>query len=199
LRVENSVHFPYSFSKAKRDDKDVWRIVGEQTSMMGTALDTFDIDVNTLLPVYRGVKQTGVTVQVNYSKDAIDGMIVAQGQEMPLKSELEAPVFGSDTALDLVIGSLPLEEGYKCSFRTFDLLSQAVRVMTLEVMGTEEVTVPAGTFNTFKVELKNMDGEPGGGTVFVNTDDDHCVIRSVMQLPPMMGGGTVTTELESME
>jgi acetyl esterase/lipase len=186
-------------SKAKRDDKDVWRIIGEQSSMMGTAIDTFDIDFNTLLPVYRGVKQTGVTVQVNYSEDAIDGMIVAQGQEMPLKSELEAPVYGSDTALDLVIASLPLKEGYKTSFRTFDLLSQAVKVMTLEVTGVEEITVPAGTYKTFKVELKNMDGEPGGGTVFLNTEGDHCVIRSVMQLPPMMGGGTVTSELESME
>lgn len=185
--------------KAKRGDRTVWRIIGEQKSMMGSAVDTFDIDHQTLLPVYRGVKQAGTTVTVNYSEDAIDGIISMPGREMPLKSELEAPVYGSDTALDLVIASLPLAMGYKTSFRTFDLLSQAVKVMMLEVTGVEEVTVPAGTFKTFKVELKNMDGEPGGGTMFINTDKDRCLVRSVMQLPPMMGGGTVTSELASME
>jgi hypothetical protein len=167
--------------------------------MMGSAIDTFDIDHKTLLPVYRGVKQAGTTVTVNYSEDAIDGIIAMPGREMPLKSELEAPVYGGDTALDLVISSLPLKEGFKCSLRTFDLLSQAVKVMTLEVLGMEEVTVPAGTFKTFKVELKNMDGEPGGGTIFVNTEKDRYVVRSEMQLPPMMGGGTVTSELQSVE
>jgi len=185
--------------QAKRGDRGVWRIIGEQKSMMGSATDTFDVDQKTLMPVYRGVKQAGTTVRLNYSDKAIDGMITMPGREMPLKSELEAPVYGSDTALDLVIASLPLAEGYKCSFRTFDLLSQAVKVMTLEVKGVEEVTVPAGTFKTFKVELKNMDGEPGGGTIFVDTNKPRCVVRSEMELPPMMGGGTVTSELQSLE
>jgi hypothetical protein len=78
-------------------------------------------------------------------------------------------------------------------------MSQAVKVMSLEVTGVESVTVPAGTFDTYKIELKNMDGEPGGGTVFVSSGDKRHKVRSVMKLPPMMGGGTVTEELASIE
>jgi hypothetical protein len=184
--------------EAKRGDQSVWRIISEQSSMMGTAADTFDVDYTNLLPVYRGVKQGGATVTVHYSESAIDGMIKMQGQEMPLKSDLEAPVYGNDTALDIVLGSLPLAPDYKTSFRIFDIMSQSVKVMSLEVTGVESVTVPAGTFETFAVEIKNIDGEPGGGTIYV-CKESHCVVRSVMELPPMMGGGTVTTELQAVE
>jgi hypothetical protein len=184
-------------TEAKRGDRDVWRIISEQSSPMGAAADTFDVDLNTLLPVYRGVKQGGTTVAVNFSEDAINGTITMPGGEMPLSSELEAPVYGTDTALDMVMGALPLAHGYRTTLRTFDILSQSTKVMVLEVVGVEEVTVPAGTFEAFKIELKNMDGEPGGGTVYISTADHH-MVRSIMQLPPMMGGGTVTSELQSV-
>jgi dipeptidyl aminopeptidase/acylaminoacyl peptidase len=183
---------------AKRGDQDVWRIISQQSSPMGAAADTFDVDLNTLLPVYRGVKQGGTTVSVNFSNDAINGKITMPGGEMPLSSELEAPVYGTDTALDVVVAALPLATGYRTTLRTFDIISQSTKVMVLEVVGVEDVTVPAGTFETFKVELKNMDGEPGGGTVYISTNPDHHKVRSVMQLPAMMGGGTITSELQAI-
>jgi dipeptidyl aminopeptidase/acylaminoacyl peptidase len=184
---------------AKRNGQDVWRIISEQSSPMGAAVDTFDVDLKTLLPVYRGVKQGGVTVTVNYSDKAIKGAINMPGREMPLDTQLEAPVYGSDDALDVVVASLPLAAGYKTTLRTFDLLSQAVKVMSLEVVGVEKVTVPAGTFDAFKVELKNLDGEAGGGTMFIDSGTNRRLVRSVMQLPPMTGGGTMTSELTAAE
>jgi hypothetical protein len=165
---------------------------------MGAAADTFDVDLNTLVPVYRGIKQGGTRVSVNFSNDAINGKITMPGGEMPVSSELEAPVYGTDTALDMVMGALPLAPGYRTTLRTFDIVSQSTKIMVLEVMGIEEVTVPAGTFETFKVELRNMDGEPGGGTVYISTNPDHHKVRSIMTLPPMMGGGTITSELQAV-
>lgn len=184
---------------AKRGERDVWRIISEQSSAMGAAADTFDVDLKTLKPVYRGVKQGPATVRVNYSDAEITGAISMPGNEMPLSSKLEAPVYGSDTALDLVVASLPLAPGYSTVVRTFDILSQSVKIMTLEVAGVESVTVPAGTFEAFKVELKNMDGEPGGGTMYVSTGAERRKVKSVMELPAMMGGGTVTAELKALE
>ncbi|RLC96462.1 MAG: hypothetical protein DRI46_13840 [Chloroflexi bacterium] len=186
-------------AQAKRGDQDVWRVISEQTGPMGAAVDTFDVDYNSLLPVYRGIKQGGTTVTVNYSETEINGSINMPGREMPLTSELEAPVYGSETALDLVLASLPLAPGYATTLRTFDVLTQSVKIMSLGVAGVEEVTVPAGTFEAYKVELKNMDGEPGGGTVYVSTAAGHQKVRSVMELPAMMGGGTVTSELQAVK
>ena len=42
-------------------------------------------------------------------------------------------------------------------------------VVRVKVMRKETVTVPAGTFEAFKIELRPMDGTPGGGTYFVDT------------------------------
>ena len=71
--------------------------------------------------------------------------------------------------------------------------------MSLAVTGIESITVPAGSYEAYAVELKNMDGEPGGGTVYVDSAAGHHVVKSVMQLPAMMGGGTVTSELQAVE
>ena len=186
-------------SETKRGDRDVFRIITEQSSMMGAAVDTFDVCAVTLLPLYRGAKQGGATVAVNFSETTIDGAISMPGREMPLKSELDAPVYGGDAALNVVLAALPLAQGYKTTLRTFDIMSQAVNVMTVEVTGVESVTVPAGTFEAYSVELKNMNGDPGGGTVFISSGAKRHRVRSVMQLPAMMGGGTVTEELHAIE
>ncbi|HSG27650.1 MAG TPA: hypothetical protein VLA34_04155, partial [Candidatus Krumholzibacterium sp.] len=153
----------------------------------------------TLHPVYRGVKQGPATVMLDYSPAGVTGKIMMSGQVMPISAELEAPVFGSDAGLDVVLCALPLETGYKTTLRTFDVMSSAAQVFVLEVTGIENVTVPAGTYEAFKLELRQMDGSPGGGTVYVRTGDKRYVVRSVMQLPAMAGGGTVTTELKSVK
>jgi hypothetical protein len=186
-------------SMVKRGDKEIWRMISEQSSVMGAATDTFDVDLGTLLPVYRGAKQGNATVSINFSDTAVEGAIIAGGQEMPVTTALDAPVYGDGTALDVVLSSLPLAPGYKTTLRMFDILSQSTSVMVLEVVGKETVTVPAGTFEAFKIELKNMDGEPGGGTVHISADKSRHKVRSVMQLPAMMGGGTITSELQAVE
>ncbi|MBN2071216.1 MAG: prolyl oligopeptidase family serine peptidase [Candidatus Krumholzibacteriota bacterium] len=186
-------------SQAKFGERKVWRMVSEQSSAAGSAIDTMMVDAESLLPVYRGLKQGPVAVTVNYSETAIDGSINMGGRKMPVKMELDAPVFGSDAALNMAISALPLKTGYKVTFRTFDLLSQSVNPFSLEVTGIENVTVPAGSFEAFKVEVRRLDGEPGGGTYYFENSASKLMVRSVTQLPAMAGGGTVTTELSGIE
>jgi hypothetical protein len=45
-----------------------------------------------------------------------------------------------------------------------------VKTYKLAVVGTEEVTVPAGTFTTHKVSITSAEGEPGSRTLWVATD-----------------------------
>ena len=53
-----------------------------------------------------------------------------------------------------VIATLPLAEGYTTTFRNFDVQKQKPTLKQLKVVGTEEVTVPAGTFKAFKVRCQ---------------------------------------------
>jgi len=166
--------------------------------MMGNAIDTFIVDGTNLLPLYRSVKQGGANVTKEYSETTVTGEIAMGPQVIPVNTVLEAPVFGDGTALDVAVSGLALAPDYKTSLRYFDLLSQQVKVYVVEVTGIEDVTVPAGTFEAFKVELRPMGNEPGGGTVFIDTKTRHQV-RATMQLPAMAGGGSVTSELVSVE
>ena len=49
--------------------------------------------------------------------------------------------------------TLPLAEGYSTSYRNFDVQTQKVKLMQLKVAGSEDVTVPAGTFAAHRVEV----------------------------------------------
>ena len=196
--MEIDIELAVKTEKAEYEGRETWKIVSDQSSMMGSASDTFYIDRKTLLPIHRGVKQGPASVSVDYAEKSIDGMISMGAQEMPVNMELAAPVYGDGAALDAVISALPLETGYKTTLRTFDLMSQKVNVYVVEVTGIENVTVPAGEFEVYKVELRPMDKQPGGGTMLVGTKT-RTQIRATMQLPASSGGGTVTSELVSME
>ncbi len=185
-------------SEGQFDDKPAWMTVSTQNSMMGNAIDTFIVDGTSLLPLYRGVTQGGATVTMEYSEAAVTGEIAMGPQVMPVNTALEAPVFGDGTALDVVISGLALAPDYKTSLRYFDLLAQQVKVYIVEVTGIEDVTVPAGTFEAYKIELRPMGNEPGGGTVFIDTKTRRQV-RATMQLPAAAGGGSVTSELTAIE
>jgi len=185
-------------SEGQFDGKPAWMTVAKQNSMMGSAIDTFFVGGTDLLPLYRGIRQGGTVVTMEYSGTAVTGEISMGPQAIPVNTELEAPVFGDATALDLAVSGMALAPKYKTSLRYFDLLSQQVKVYVVEVTGIESVTVPAGTFEAFKVELRPMANEPGGGTVFIDTKT-RFQVRATMQLPAMAGGGSVTSELTAVE
>jgi len=196
--MEVELEIGVDISEGQFDGKPAWMTISTQNSMMGNAIDTFVVHGTSLLPLYRGVEQGGAKVTMNYSETAVKGMIAMGPQEMPVDTQLDAPVFGDGAGLDLAVACLPLAPQYKTSLRYFDLLSQQVKVYVVEVTGIEDVTVPAGTFEAYKIELRPMGTEPGGGTVFVDTKTRYQV-RATMQLPAMAGGGSVTSELTAIE
>jgi hypothetical protein len=62
------------------------------------------------------------------------------------------------------------------------------------VVATETLTVPAGTFDTWKVEVTSAEGGPGTTTVWVD-QKTRKVVKTSATLP-QMGGAVVTTELD---
>ncbi|MCK4235886.1 MAG: prolyl oligopeptidase family serine peptidase, partial [Candidatus Krumholzibacteria bacterium] len=187
------------YEKITRDGTTIWRIVSSQVNPMFSAADTFELDEKTLIPIRRMSSQGQTTIALSYTETSVKGTINAGGSETPVDVELPAPVFGDEAALELAIESMPLAEGFKTTLRVFDLFMQKPRAMALEITGIETVTVPAGSFEAFKLELKPLDGELGGGTMFVSEKDPRCIVRATLQLPAGMGGGTATSELIGIE
>jgi hypothetical protein len=101
-------------------------------------------------------------------------------------------VIAEAATADDVIARLPLADGYTASFLNFDVESQKVRVSRLQVAGTEQVTVPAGTFDCIKAEVSSDDG--GKSTLWVARDLRRVVRSSATS--PRMQGATITAELK---
>ena len=60
-------------------------------------------------------------------------------------------------AVQFLLPTLPLAEGASWTLNAFDASTGAMRQVKLKVAGVEDVTVPAGTFSTFRI-----DGDTGG-------------------------------------
>jgi dipeptidyl aminopeptidase/acylaminoacyl peptidase len=183
--------------ESKFDGKDVWRIVSQQETPMGSAMDTVFLDKSTILPIRRTINQQQVRVVMDYGDQAVTGKIHMGTNEIPINIDLPAPTLSDGASQELAIVGMPLAEGFETTFRVFNVQAQKVRPMLLKVTGSETVEVAAGSFESFKIEIKPLDGDPGGGTMFVSKKDPRYMVRGTFQLPAQAGGGSMTVELES--
>jgi dipeptidyl aminopeptidase/acylaminoacyl peptidase len=185
-----------SISPATLGDRQVWRIA-EQTDMsMGSLADTFFVDRQTLAPVEREVGGMA-TARLTYSPEKITGELGVGGRTTPVDVALEAPVLGDGAALDLALAAMPISRGYETTYRVFDVNTQKVRPFRLEVTGKGSAEVPAGTFETYTVEIQPLDDDPGGrATLQVMREVPHHLVTGQMKMSAGMGGGEAETTLQ---
>ena len=102
-------------------------------------------------------------------------------------------LFADSVSLGGVMGCLPLAEGYSATFRNFSVQTQKVKLLEAKVAGAETVTVPAGKFETWKVEIASVDGGADRTTLWV-AKDSRATVKSTAVMPSA-GGATMTAEL----
>ena len=92
-----------------------------------------------------------------------------------------------------VVARLPLAANYTTTFRNFDVEKQKTQIKQLKVTGIESVTVPAGTFDAYKVEVVSADDEADKQIVWI-AKDSHKVVKITATIPSL-GGALLTSEL----
>jgi dipeptidyl aminopeptidase/acylaminoacyl peptidase len=170
-----------------------WTATDTMETPQGPAKDTATLQNGTLIVLNRNVQQGPATIHIDFSDNKATGTMSMQGQNKTISADLGGPVFGDAAGAMQVIACLPLAEGYTTSFRNFDMLKQKVEVLQLKVTGLESVTVPAGTFNAYKVELSS-DANPDTKTYWIAKDSRKGVKMSAVI--SSMGGATLTAELK---
>jgi dipeptidyl aminopeptidase/acylaminoacyl peptidase len=185
-------------AQVDRNGRALWVVAEAMQSPMGSAADSVFLDRQTLHPVRRIVRQGPATIEVLLEGRSVTGQIKAGPQEMPIQAQLQGDVLLDGGSAELAFATLPLTEGYTAPVRTFDVMQQKVKPQMLTVAGAERVEVPAGTFDTWRIELQPVDGS-AGGTLWVERAAPHRVVRSTARLPAQMGGGTATSELAEVQ
>ena len=159
----------------------------------GTATDTVKLEKESLIVLKRNIKQGPVAIDLDFAGNKAAGKMNMNGQDKPIAADLGGPLFADGAGTDQVIACLPLVEGYSTTFRNFDVQTQKEKLMQLTVAGKEQVTVPAGTFQTLRVEISSADGGSDKRTVWI-APDSHKMVKMSAVLASM-GGATMTKEL----
>ncbi len=174
-----------------KDDPAGWVVTETVDTPMGAAIDRGVLEKGTLVLRNRTITQGPMNVELESRDGKIKGEMKMNGQAKPIAVDAGGELFADGAGSLDVIATLPLAEGYATTFRNFDAESLQVRLVQLNVLGSEKVTVPAGTFDAFKVEFRSNGGP--SGTEWV-AKDLRRVVKLVATLP-QMNGATMTLEL----
>lgn len=176
-----------------KDDPAGWIVTDSMSTPMGEVTDVATLDKQTLTLVKRTIKQGPAVIDLAFKDNKVTGAMKISGNDKPIDVAVGGPLF-ADAGAAHVIAALPLADGYTTTYRNFDLQKQKEKLMQLKVAGAESVTVPAGTFDAWKVEVTSADGGPEKSTTWIAKDSRKPV--KTIALLPQMGGATVTIELQ---
>ena len=181
-----------STSEIKKEPDGTWTVVETMNTPMGAAVDRGTLAKDTLVLRKRTITQGPVSVELESRDGKITGEMKMNGQGRPIAVDSGGDLFADGPGSTEVIATLPLADGYTTTFRNFDAQAQQVRSVQLTVLGSESVTVPAGTFDAFKVEVVTTGG--ANATEWVAKDPRRVV--KVVAVLPQMNGATMTLELQ---
>jgi hypothetical protein len=171
---------------------DTWMLLDAQTNAMVSLSDTLVLATSDLGPLSRSFKMDSpmgaASLALKYTADSVKGALDAPGQSQTIAAKNVKGALSNDAVLLLALGQMPLAAGWTGRLDLLNPASGAVLPLTLRVSGSEKVTVPAGTFDTFVVE---MTGGPGPVSFYVAKDGP--VVRTVQAVPQM--GGTMESVL----
>jgi dienelactone hydrolase len=185
---------PMEVTRTFKDSAGVWVASESAVTQMGTMSDETIIDKSTLAPRTRVIHQGPAVVEVSYTDAKATGKMSMNGQDRPISADLGGALFADGPGAGDIIATLPLADGYATTFRNFDLMGQKEQSRALKVTGSESVTVPAGTFDAWKVEITPADGGMGETTTLYVDKATHRAIKSVT-VSPAMNGAVITSEL----
>jgi dipeptidyl aminopeptidase/acylaminoacyl peptidase len=185
---------PLSTTQTIEEQGGNWVVTGTAKMPMGDATDITTVDKATLVPRKRVVKQGPAAIELAFADGKATGTVAMGGDPKPVSVDLGGELFADGTGSAEALAALPLAEGFGATYRNFDVRQQKVQLKQAKVTAVESVTVPAGTFQAWKVEVTSADGEPGQTTIWVAKDTRKVV--KVSATLPQMGGAVVTTELQ---
>jgi dipeptidyl aminopeptidase/acylaminoacyl peptidase len=186
---------PVTRSLEIKEEAGDWR-VSENIQVAGTTInDQSVLEKGTLLLKKRSLKQGPAEISLDVKGNTVSGTMAMGGPPKPVNVDAGGALFADGPGGLESIAALPLAEGYTTAYRNFDVQKSKVQLKQLKVVGTEKVTVPAGTFEVFKVEIVSAEGQPGKTTLWV-AKDTRRVVKYSMVLPEA-NGALLTLEMSN--
>lgn len=177
-------------------DGDVW-VASSNTEAPGTSQEVevrFSAADMTPISSASRMSQAGMRIEADlqYAEGRVTGRLELPEQMGGSRDvDHEVPQGTLLPGMDSYIMAVAdLAEGRSLTLPVFDMMSGSVTSVTLTVTGVESVTVPAGTFSTYRIDLT---GGPQAMTVFVRQEAPHIMVRQEFT------GAPIAVELQSLD
>ena len=184
---------PLTVKTEIKEDAGSWIVTETTQTPQGTITDVSTIEKGTLILKHRSINQGPLVIDLDFKDNKATGTTAMNGQTKPVLIDVGGIIFADGAGAYDVIARLPLASGYSTTFRNFDVQKQKAQVKQLKFLGTESVTVPAGTFDAYKVEVTATDDEADKQIVWIAKDSSK-VVKITANLPSL-GGAKLTSEL----
>ena len=182
-----------SLTSTIKDENGAWAAVDTMETPMGIVNDASVMDKGTLIARSRKMQQGPMKLELAYTDGKVTGVADMGSGEKPVAAETGGPLFGEGPGAPAAIGCLPLAEGFTTTFRNFDTQKMKPKLMQLKVAGSESLTVPAGKFDAYKVEVTSAEGGNDNLTLWIAKDSRVPV--KIATVLAAMGGAVMTAEL----
>jgi hypothetical protein len=158
-----------SAAAGETNGQKTWRFSSRTIIGDNQSVSHVEVDAATLKPLHSVWKHTLLgEVEAAYATDHAD--LKFTGKEESKKIEFQGSVIDNEETLQWM-RCLPLADGYKTSQQILASLGSHVIPLTFTVSGPEQVKVPAGTYQCYKVELSINQ------TFWYSSDPKHYLVK----------------------
>ena len=184
---------PLTMKTDIKEENGAWVVNETAQTPQGEMSDVSTIEKGSLLLKRRLIKQGPIMVDLTVAPNKVTGSSNMTGQPTPIDADPGGALFADGAGTFDVIASLPLADGYALTFRNWDVQKQKPQIKQLKVLGSESVTVPAGTFDAYKVEIVDTGNDADKQTVWI--DKASRKVLKISAVLPSLNGAILTSEL----
>lgn len=192
-----------TIAKTTTDGTDTWTLVNRIETPRGTNTDSLIVDRSSLLPISRH-RRGGIEMDLTYTGPSasgetdVSGTRESGGQSKSISKGLNGPTLAGGVHDVIGLGAMPLEPGFEAALRVFSPQDQATKRVEFEITGTETVETPAGSFETYVVDLNVGEGYVTG-TVHLRKEAPRYYVKWKTEVSTGRGTRTIIQNLSSME
>jgi hypothetical protein len=173
-----------------------WLVTNTTTRPGHVQTDESIVEKRTLIIRKRTFRDGRASADLAFAGTRITGTIEDASGKSSIDNDAGGVIFADGSAAEVVLAALPLASNYSVEFRNFNIGSQLVKTLHLRVMDSETVTVPAGTFDTWRVIITPINGASDSFGLWVDKRS-HLVVKEMVSIPNL-GDAIATEELESV-
>jgi hypothetical protein len=180
-------------TRTTKSQKGMWLVTETTTSPGHSLTDETTVEKKTLIIRKRVFHDRNTLADLRFDGHKTTGMISEGAEHQVINTDVGGVIFAEGSGGEDVLAALPMAKGYTAEFLNFNIGSLRVKQLQLRVIDDETVTVPAGTFDTWKALITSLDGGSDTYALWVEKRT-HRLVKFAESVPNL-GDAVATAEL----